>query len=89
LLKEGAGLPDFSFAAIVPHRAPAGYLPILPVPLWPGLIRRDETASRSDADEPVRNSNAQGVETGRQIAQREKQVKLAKLRGTSHKHIGR
>ncbi|WP_433850611.1 nitric oxide reductase activation protein NorD [Brucella pseudogrignonensis] len=73
LLKEGAGLPDFSFAAIVPHRAPAGYLPILPVPLWPGLIRRDETASRSDADEPVRNSNAQGVETGRQIAQREKQ----------------
>ena len=73
LLKEGAGLPDFSFAAIFPHRAPAGYLPILPVPLWPGLIRRDETASRSDADEPVRNSNAEGVETGRQIAQREKQ----------------
>ncbi|WP_273729138.1 nitric oxide reductase activation protein NorD [Brucella gallinifaecis] len=73
LLKEGAGLLDFSFAAIVPHRAPAGYLPILPVPLWPGLIRRDETASRSDADEPVRNSNAQGVDTGRQIAQREKQ----------------
>ena len=73
LLKEGAGLPNFSFAAIFPHRAPAGYLPILPVPLWPGLIRRDETASRSDADEPVRNSNAEGVETGRQIAQREKQ----------------
>lgn len=73
LLKEGAGLPDFSLATIFPHRAPAGYLPILPVPLWPGLIRRDETASRSDADEPVRNSNAEGVETGRQIAQREKQ----------------
>jgi len=73
LLKEGAGLPDFSLATIFPHRAPAGYLPILPVPLWPGLIRRDETASRSDADEPVRNSNAAGVETGRQIAQREKQ----------------
>ncbi|MCL7998037.1 nitric oxide reductase activation protein NorD [Brucella sp. 21LCYQ03] len=73
LLKEGAGLPDFSFPAIFPHRAPAGYLPMLPVPLWPGLIRRDETASRSDADEPVRNSNAEGVETGRQIAQREKQ----------------
>lgn len=73
LLKEGAGLRDSSLAAIFPHRAPAGYLPILPVPLWPGLIRRDETASRSDADEPVRNSNAEGVETGRQIAQREKQ----------------
>ncbi|MDR6433249.1 nitric oxide reductase activation protein NorD [Brucella pseudogrignonensis] len=73
LLKVGAGQPDFSFAAIFPHRAPAGYLPILPVPLWPGLIRRDETASRSDADEPVRNSNAEGIETGRQIAQREKQ----------------
>jgi len=73
LLKEGAGLPDFSLPAIFAHRAPAGYLPILPAPLWPGLIRRDETASRSDADEPVRNSNAEGVETGRQIAQREKQ----------------
>ncbi|MEJ5083815.1 MULTISPECIES: nitric oxide reductase activation protein NorD [unclassified Ochrobactrum] len=73
LLNDGAGLPDRTLAAIFPHRAPAGYLPILPVPLWPGLIRRDETASRSDADEPVRNSNAEGVETGRQIAQREKQ----------------
>ncbi|MCK4206126.1 nitric oxide reductase activation protein NorD [Brucella pituitosa] len=73
LLKDGAGLPDFSLPAIFPHRAPAGYLPILPVPLWPGLIRRDETASRAAEDEPVRNSQAEGAETGRQIAQREKQ----------------
>ncbi|ANG96907.1 protein norD [Brucella pseudogrignonensis] len=73
LLKEGAGLPDFSLATIFPHRAPAGYLPLLPVPLWPGLIRRDETASRNAEDEPVRDSRAEGSETGRQIAQREQQ----------------
>ncbi|MBB5700727.1 nitric oxide reductase NorD protein [Ochrobactrum daejeonense] len=72
-LTQGAGLPDSGLAAIFPHRAPAGYLPALPVPLWPGFIRREETAPREGEDEPARNSQAQGMETKRQIAQREKQ----------------
>lgn len=73
LLRQGARLPDFSIAAIFPHRAPAGYLPVLPVPLWPSLIKREETSPRAAEDEPVCNSKAEGVEAGRQIAQREKQ----------------
>lgn len=73
VLKVGAGLPDTSLPAIFPHQAPAGYLPTLPVPLWPGFIQRDETPSRNTEDEPVRASLAEGVNTGHQIAQREKQ----------------
>jgi len=37
------------------------------------LIRREETAPRDNDDQPVLNSKADGVETGRQIANREKQ----------------
>ena len=73
LLKQGAGLPDDSLPTIFPHCAPASYLPALPVPLWPELIRREETAPRDNDDQPVLNSKADGVETGRQIANREKQ----------------
>ncbi|WP_273792480.1 nitric oxide reductase activation protein NorD [Brucella anthropi] len=73
LLKQGAGLPDEGLSSIFPHCAPAGYLPALPVPLWPELVRREETAPRNSDDQPVLNSKAEGVETGRQIANREKQ----------------
>ncbi len=73
LLDCGAGFSDKTIAAIFPHRAPANYLPMLPVPLWPQFIHRQETASRDSADEPASNSRAQSVEAGRQIAQREKQ----------------
>ncbi|HHV66906.1 MAG TPA: VWA domain-containing protein, partial [Ochrobactrum intermedium] len=73
LLKQGAGLPDDSIPTIFPHCAPASYLPALPVPLWPELIRREETAPRDSDDHPVPGSKVDGVETGRQIANREKQ----------------
>ncbi|QTN99879.1 nitric oxide reductase activation protein NorD [Brucella sp. 458] len=73
LLKQGADLPDDALPTIFPHRGPAGYLPALPVPLWPGLMKREEVAPRTGEDEPVRNSQAEGAETGRQIAQRERQ----------------
>ncbi|MGU3400671.1 nitric oxide reductase activation protein NorD [Brucellaceae bacterium D45D] len=73
LLNRGAGLPDPTLAAIFPHHAPASYLPMLPVPLWPQFIAREETAPRDSEDEPAGNSSAENVETGRQIAQREKQ----------------
>lgn len=73
LLKQGADLPDDALPTIFPHRGPAGYLPALPVPLWPGLMKREEVAPRTGEDEPVRNSQSEGAETGRQIAQRERQ----------------
>ncbi len=73
LLKQGAGLPDDSLPTIFPHCAPASYLPALPAPLWPELIRREETAPRDSDDQPVPGSKVEGVETGRQIANREKQ----------------
>ncbi|MGV1793534.1 VWA domain-containing protein [Rhizobium sp. A37_96] len=75
LLKGGAGLPDDGLPAIFPHRAPPGYLPMLPVPLWPEALLREETEARKDQDEPARPGNSQGAATDRHIAIREKTEK--------------
>lgn len=72
LLKAGAALPDNGVATIFPHRAPPGYLPMLPVPLWPDALLREETEPRKDDDQPARAGNAQGAATDRHIANREK-----------------
>lgn len=72
LLKAGAALPDNGVATIFPHRAPPGYLPMLPVPLWPDALLRQETEPRKDDDEPARPGNVQGAATDRHIANREK-----------------
>ncbi|MGH6762608.1 MAG: nitric oxide reductase activation protein NorD [Phyllobacterium sp.] len=71
LLRRAAGQPDDGLAVIFPHRAPPGYLPALPVPLWPGILHREQTVPQEREDEPARGSNVEGVETGRHIAQRE------------------
>lgn len=74
LLRKGAQEPDDGMSAIFPHRAPAGYLPMLPVPLWPDALLRPEIASRRAEDEPVvGGADATGIETERQIAVRESQ----------------
>lgn len=74
LLRQQAGLPDDTLPAIFPHRAPAGYLPMLPIPLWPDALLRQETAPRRDEDEPVTGGrDAGGVEIERQVAVRENQ----------------
>ncbi|GAA4117383.1 nitric oxide reductase activation protein NorD [Aminobacter aganoensis] len=74
LLRQQAGLPDDTLPAIFPHRAPAGYLRMLPVPLWPDALLRPETAPRRDEDEPVTGGrDAGGVEIERQVAVRENQ----------------
>lgn len=74
LLRQQAGLPDDTLPAIFPHRAPAGYLPMLPVPLWPDALLRPETAPRRDEDEPETGGrDAGGVEIERQVAVRENQ----------------
>jgi nitric oxide reductase NorD protein len=71
LLRKGAGLPDATLPVIFPHRAPAGYLPMLPVPLWPDALLREEGEGRGE-DEPATGGNPQAAETGRHIAVREK-----------------
>lgn len=80
LLKAGAGLPDDSLRAIFPHRAPPGYLPMLPVPLWPDALWREEIEARKGEDEPTRSGNSHGAATDRHIAIREKSEKRDKER---------
>ena len=74
LLRQQAGQPDDALPVIFPHRAPAGYLPMLPVPLWPDALLRPETAPRRGEDEPVTGGrDTGGVEIERQVAVRENQ----------------
>ena len=74
LLRKGAMEPDDAPPAIFPHRAPAGYLPMLPVPLWPDAVLRPEVASRRRDDEPMAGGkDVAGVETERKVAVRENQ----------------
>ena len=74
LLRKGAQVADDALPVIFPHRAPAGYLPMLPVPLWPDALLRPETAPRRGEDEPVTGGrDVPGVENDRQVAVRENQ----------------
>ncbi|MEJ6782699.1 nitric oxide reductase activation protein NorD [Aminobacter sp. Piv2-1] len=74
LLRQAAELPDDALPVIFPHRAPAGYLPMLPVPLWPDALFRQETAPRRGEDEPVSGGkDVAGAEKERQVAVRENQ----------------
>jgi nitric oxide reductase NorD protein len=72
LLRKGAGLADETMPVIFPHRAPPRYLPMLPVPLWPDVLARDEGLGRGDEDQPAIESKPQTPETGRHVALREK-----------------
>lgn len=73
LLRNGAGLHDDPLTVIFPQKAPPGYLPMLPVPLWPDVLLRQETEGRRE-DEPARaGGRTEGAETTRHIATREAQ----------------
>lgn len=72
LLRKGAGVPDDTLPVIFPHRAPPGYLPMLPVPLWPEALLREEGEGREGEDEPAQGGDPNGAETGRHVAIREK-----------------
>ena len=72
LLKKGAGLGDETLPVIFPHRAPAGYLPMLPVPLWPDALLREEGEGRGEEDQPATGGAPETLETGRHVALREK-----------------
>lgn len=72
LLRKGAGLADDTLPVIFPHRAPAGYLPMLPVPLWPDALLREEGEGRGEEDQPATGGTPETPETGRHVALREK-----------------
>lgn len=73
LLRDGAQEFYDVPPVIFPHRAPAGYLPMLPIPLWPDALLRPETAPRRGEDEAVTGSSEVAGETERQLAVRENQ----------------
>lgn len=72
LLRAGAGLAPLAYPVPLPIKAPPGYLPMMPVPLWPDALRREESAPRAEEDRPAAGGDRQGATTGRQIATREK-----------------
>ncbi|MCG5485135.1 MAG: nitric oxide reductase activation protein NorD [Sinorhizobium meliloti] len=74
MLRDGAGLNDDVPPVIFPRNAPPGYLPMLPVPLWPDALLREETERRNGEDEPARGGDrVGGPETTRHVATREAQ----------------
>ncbi|MDR6756313.1 nitric oxide reductase NorD protein [Mycoplana sp. BE70] len=48
LLRKGAGIADATPPAIFPRHAPAGYQPMMGVPLWPEFHVRAETATKTE-----------------------------------------
>lgn len=72
LMRRGAGLAPLSLPVAVPEKAPPGYLPMLPVPLWPEALLREESESRREADQPVASAAREDLATGRHVAIREK-----------------
>lgn len=73
LLRRGAGLAPLSTGDRFPLRAPPGYLPMLPVPLWPQAVVRDEWVGREDKDQPAGSTQREAQASGRHVATREKE----------------
>lgn len=69
-LARAAGHPYEPRISVLPQRMPPGYLPMLPVPLWPRFARRGETAPREADDSPSRQAGS-GEDGGRKSAERE------------------
>lgn len=72
LLRAGAGLTPLAFPEPLPARAPPGYLPMLPLPLWPDALIREESPPREGEDRPAAGGDRQGAAAGRHVATREK-----------------
>lgn len=73
MLGDGAGYPDNHPPAIFPRSAPAGYQPMLAVPLWPAFGARAEMRSGDpDEDAPAGATPAMD-RTGRFQAERDGQ----------------
>lgn len=72
LLRAGAGLAPLAHPALLPAKAPPGYLPLLPVPLWPDALLREESTPRAEEDRPAAGGDRQSAAMARQVATREK-----------------
>lgn len=73
LLLSGGGRENPG--ALFPRAAPPGYLPMLPVALWPDALRRDEVDGRPDEDQPGHGSKSPEIDPTPHIAEREKKDK--------------
>ncbi|UTV39128.1 nitric oxide reductase activation protein NorD (plasmid) [Ensifer adhaerens] len=72
LLRRATGEADTTLPVIFPHRAPPGYLPMLPMPLWPDTLLRAETTTVRDEDvAATAGTQSEGVEVERHVAVRE------------------
>jgi nitric oxide reductase NorD protein len=70
-LSDGAGMASDTPPSIFPRNAPAGYQPMMDVPLWPSFERRDE-APANEKDEEGSGAAARAQEgTGHFRADRE------------------
>ncbi|WP_159952314.1 nitric oxide reductase activation protein NorD [Rhizobium sp. 18065] len=72
LLRQGADLAPLVIHGDLPLSTPPGYLPVLPVPLWPQAMSRAESDGRQAPDEPVGAGSRQQQVGGRHVAMREK-----------------
>lgn len=72
LLRDGAGLAPLHGVYRWPPKAPPGYLPMLPVPLWPDAVLREETEARDEPDQPASGSSRDEQAGGLHVAVREK-----------------
>lgn len=72
LLLKGVGRLAEPEPRQFPERAPPGYLPMLPVPLWPDALIREESDARTDEDSPASAADRQAGIAGRHVATREK-----------------
>ena len=72
VLRMGAALAPLHLPAIFPRKAPPGYLPLLPVPLWPDALLREEGDGRREEDQPVASAARESAASARHVAVREK-----------------
>jgi nitric oxide reductase NorD protein len=69
---EGALWSAMTGASTLPAKAPAGYRPVLPCPLWGDCWTRDLGPARSDDDERVQNPGAAPPDSRKRFAVRER-----------------
>lgn len=72
LLRHGSGLAPMNAEGPWPMKAPPGYLPMLPVPLWPDALVREETEAREEPDQPATSGARDAQAGGLHVAVREK-----------------
>lgn len=71
MLKAGAGLPIDCRPSIFPRSAPAGYQPLMHIPLWPRYEPRAEASSGSQPDDDAATTGDGLGAAGRYRADRE------------------